>query len=145
MKTGISRKEYSRILAAADRKQVLGLAGIVLKSHRVRSLRPAQKTLTMIKMREPVSASLFYLGEVLCCECMVEVDNAMGFSVMIGDDFEKVMGAAVIDAAFSAALPETEELCAMLLELDAGQKEARAEFNAEILKSKVEFNMMGEG
>lgn len=142
---GLSRKEYSRILAGADRQQVLALSEIVLQSHKARSLRPVQKTLTMIKMREPVSASLFYLGEALCCECMVEVEKVAGFSVMMGDDFEKVMGAAVIDAAFMGGLPETEELTRRLEELQAAQRQARAELNAEILKSKVEFSTMGEG
>lgn len=141
----LSRRDYTKILAGADRQQVLELSGIVSGTHKVRSLRPAQKTLTMIKLREPVSASLFYLGEALCCECMVEVEQTTGFSVMLGDDFDKVTGAAVIDAAFSAGLPETAELTGRLLKLEEEQKRRRRILNEEIRKSRVEFSTMGEG
>lgn len=141
----LSRREYSRILAAADREQARALSELIMRTHRVRSLRPAQKTLAMIQMREPVSASLFYLGEALCCECMVEVERSTGFSVMMGDDFEKVTAAAVVDAAFAAGVPETEELTKRLLEMDRAQKAARMHRNSEIIKSKVEFSAMGEG
>lgn len=138
------RNEYTRILAAADSMTVQELGKLITDRYRVRSLRPAQKTLVMIQVREPVGASRFYLGEAVCSECMVEIDGNRGFAAFLGDDFEKVTAAAVIDAAFRARVPETEILRARIEELGEKQKESRREMNRKIRKSRVDFQTMGE-
>ena len=139
----MERKKYSKILAAASCCQVKELAELVTADHNVKSLRPPQKTLTMIQMKDPIASTRFYLGEALCSECMVEMDGVRGFSVMMGDDFEKVTAAAVIDAAFRADIPLARELEVRICKLELEQKKARAGFNGEILKSRVNFNTMG--
>ena len=55
------RNEYTRILAAADSMTVQELGKLITDRYRVRSLRPAQKTLVMIQVREPVGESRFWL------------------------------------------------------------------------------------
>lgn len=139
-----SRKEYTRVLAAAESVKVQALAGQITERYRVRSLRPAQKTLIMIQVREPVKASRFYLGEAVCCEAMVEINGHRGFAAMLGDDFEKVTAAAVIDAAFAAELTECTELEQQIQRLDEEQKEQRAGLNDKIRRSRVDFQTMGE-
>lgn len=140
----MDKKKLFQILSLAEPEQVMEISKLITDRYPVISIRPAQKTLTMIKVREPVGASLFYLGEVLCCECMVEVEGAKGFAVLAGDNFEKTTAAAVIDAALNAGVDGMEEITDRLLALEKQKTEDRAPMNAQIMKSKVNFNVMGE-
>lgn len=140
----MDKKKLFQILSLAELEPVMEISKLITDRYPVISIRPAQKTLTMIKVREPVGASLFYLGEVLCCECMVEVEGEKGFAVLAGDNFEKTTAAAVIDAALNAGVDGMEEITDRLLALEKQQTEDRAPMNAQIMKSKVNFNVMGE-
>lgn len=144
MEQFLDRKEYSKILALAECSQVKSLSSIIEKTYKVRVVRPAQKTLTMMQFREPVKSSLFYLGEVLCSECTVEINEVQGAAVIIGDDFAKATAAAVIDAAYNAGVPECAEINKQIITLGKNQLAARKALNAELKKSRVSFNTMGE-
>lgn len=144
MERFLSRKDYSRIMAAADREQLRPLSKMIEDKYDVRVLRPAQKTLTMMQFREPVKSSLFYLGEVLCSECIVELAGVKGAAVIIGDDFDKVTAMAVLDAAYNSQLAEISAIDAAVRKMAAEQQESRGALNAELRKSKVTFNTMGE-
>ncbi len=136
--------EYSKAISMATTDEVIKISEILKDKHTIKTIKKPQKTLTMVKMREVVNASLFYLGEVLCCECMVEIDGVKGFFVTMGDDFEKVQAAATIDGAYNAKFQECELLDAVLDDLVKKQIDERKNMNGEILKSKVDFNLMGE-
>ena len=144
MKQLLSRSQYTKILAAAAGSEVGQLSQLLQEKYQVSIVLPAQKTLTMMQFREPVKASLFYLGEVLCSECIVEVAGFKGAAVMIGDDFAKVTSAAIIDAAYNGKLLECEALDKAIRELEKEQLAARGKLNAGLRRSKVDFNTMGE-
>lgn len=136
-------KEYTRILSAASGEDVEKISSLVKNGYRIKAVKEPQKTLAMIKMREPVGASLFYLGEALCTECMVELDGVKGFCVIMGDDFDKALNCAVIDAAINANVKELDEIFAEIGRLDEAQRRARRKLNGEIMKSRVNFSTMG--
>ena len=140
----ISRKELTAVLNTAQKNEVSSIAKMVSDKYEISIVRAPQKTLTMVKMREPVGESLFYLGEILCCECMVEIGGIKGFAVCMGDDFEKVKDCAVIDCALNADLAECSEIKAEVIKLAVGQKNSRRAMNGEIMKSRVDFHTMGE-
>lgn len=141
----MTKKEISCILSRASREEVAVLAEQVKKDHEIQMVKPPQKTLVMVKARESVKQSLFYLGEVLAAECMVTVDGIRGVSVLAGDDFEKTTDVAVIDGYMNlkkdCGCSEMEEY---LKELAEKQSMERGKLNRELLKSKVNFNVMGE-
>lgn len=142
--TKLSRSECTAILSNADRSEVEAAAKLISDKYDVKIVKAPQKTLTMIKMREPVGGSIFYLGEILCCECTVDIGGVIGISVIMGDDFEKAQNCAVIDAAITAGLKECDELNAFIVKLGIEQAKERRKLNGEILKSKVDFHTMGE-
>lgn len=60
----MNKKRLFQILARADREEVIQLGKKVQQEcYSVTVVKQPEKTLTMIKMREPVKNSLFYLGE----------------------------------------------------------------------------------
>ena len=60
--TKLSRSECTAILSNADRSEVEAAAKLISDKYDVKIVKSPQKTLTMIKMREPVGGSIFYHG-----------------------------------------------------------------------------------
>ena len=98
-----------------------------------------EKSLAMIRMREPVQESLFYLGEVIVCEAIVDLAGKKGVAVLMGDDFDKVLDMAVIDAACNAGV------FARYDELERLEREQKIQLEKEramFLKTMVSFHSM---
>ncbi len=57
----MDKKKLFQILSLAELEPVMEISKLITDRYPVISIRPAQKTLTMIKVREPVGASLFYI------------------------------------------------------------------------------------
>lgn len=140
----MNKKELFRIMAAADSSMLRELAQPLAAKYGVSIVKEPAKTLAMIKLREPVQNSLFYLGEALVCDIVVELGGTKGTAVVLGDDFDKVSSMAVIDAAFNKKVVETAELTTVLERLAARrQKELELE-NGLYAKTIVDFQSMDQ-
>lgn len=135
----MEKKRMFRILSRAQDAQVKELAEEIMGSHTVTVVKGPAKTLAMVKLREPVQESLFYLGEVIVCEAVVTVDGVRGMAVTMGDHFEKVLHMAVIDAACNREIFTGQ---ARLLELEEGQRRQEEKENAMHLNTMVNFRSM---
>ncbi len=100
-----------------------------------------KKSLAMIKMREPVKQSLFYMGEVIVTEATVEIDGVKGFAVLMGDNAEKTLNMAIIDAAINLGVFTGMDT---LLGLEKVQTDAILRENAMHLKTMVNFHSMDQ-
>lgn len=140
----MDKKEISIVLSRAETSQVKEIAKLIQQKYKIQIIKEPQKTLVMIKVRESIKRSLFYLGEVLASECMVMINGVKGCSVQAGDDFEKVLASAVIDGALNAGMDDEFQIIRKIIELKATQEKNRAKLNGAILKSKVNFKVMGE-
>ena len=98
----MTKHELSAILAKATPSELDMIAEKIKAESEIQIIKEPKKTLVMVKARESVKNSLFYLGEVLATECMVTVDGKRGVSVIAGDDFEKGISAAIIDGYYNA-------------------------------------------
>ena len=97
------------------------------------------KALAMIKMREPVQQSNFYIGEVIICEAAVEIQGVLGSAVSMTDDRDKVLDMAIIDAAVNLGVFTGMDT---LLELEQTQNSKEMQENALHLKTMVNFESM---
>lgn len=137
------KRKLSAILAGASKDELVVIADQIKSENNIKILKEPQKTLVMVKVREPVKNSLFYLGEVLATECMVTVDGTKGVSVIAGDDFEKAIAAAIIDGYLNGE-GENKDVLRQIDELGKEQRKSREAINRQLRKSKVNFNVMGE-
>ena len=135
----MEKKRLFRILAKAEEKVVEQYADEIKDRHEVVVIKKPEKSLAMIKMREPVKESLFYLGEVMITEAVVELEGKKGIAVMMGDAYERVLAMAVIDAAINADVFTHMEA---LLALEKKQREQEEKENAMFMKTKVDFHSM---
>lgn len=140
----MNKKELFRIMAAADSSMLREMAQPLTAKYGVSIVKEPAKTLAMIKLREPVQNSLFYLGEALVCDIVVELGGTKGTAVVLGDDFDKVSAMAVIDAAFNKKVAETAELTTVL-ELLAARRQKELELeNGLYAKTIVDFQSMDQ-
>jgi alpha-D-ribose 1-methylphosphonate 5-triphosphate synthase subunit PhnG len=135
----MEKKRLTKILAKADKNIVAALSADIRKQYSPVIIKEPGKTLTMIKMREPVKQSLFYIGEVIVCEAAVEIDGTKGISVLMGDDTEKALDMAIIDAAVNKGIFGGIDT---LLELEKEQNDRVMRENAMHLKTMVSFESM---
>ena len=137
----MDKKRLSKILAKADRQAIAAISSEILKSYSPVIIKEPGKTLAMIKMREPVKNSLFYIGEVIVCEAVVEIDNIKGAAVLMGDDTEKTLNMAIIDAAVNMGVFSG---IVALLALEKEQNDYLMRENAMHLKTMVNFESMDQ-
>lgn len=140
----MNRRELSAILAGATAQEVEAAAQEIKDTCEIQILKQPQKTLVMVKVRESVKKSLFYLGEILATECMVTVNGKKGASVMAGDDFDKCISAAVIDGFLNDETQDHSRVLEQIRKLGEKQKREREKLNRQLRKSEVNFNVMGE-
>ncbi|HIY04180.1 MAG TPA: phosphonate C-P lyase system protein PhnG [Candidatus Anaerotignum merdipullorum] len=135
----MEKRRLSKILARAGKEQVKKLADEIKETYSPVIVKAPEKSLTMIRMREPVKESLFYLGEVIISEAIVDLDGTKGIAVMMGDDFEKVLDMAVIDAACNKGVFQQYE---RLEQMEKEQKLQLEKENALFLQTMVQFHSM---
>lgn len=135
----MEKKRLSQILAKADAATVAALAEVYRAAYDLTVIKAPHKTLTMVQLREPVKSSLFYAGEVIVTEAVVSLDGTRGIAVIMGDDFEKTLNMAILDAAHNSGLLTDE---ATLRDLEADQLVQEQRDNALHLKTMVRFNSM---
>lgn len=143
----MDKNRLFQIMAHAPGPVLIQLAGIIEQSYQTKVIKEPQKTLAMITIRESVKNSNFYLGELLSCEAMVEINGKKGVAVTMGDDYPKVLAMAVIDAAHNAVLPEfSKQIEPALTALEQEQNRQKEQENGMYLKTMVHFESMdGEG
>jgi alpha-D-ribose 1-methylphosphonate 5-triphosphate synthase subunit PhnG len=137
----VDKKRLTKILARADKESVAALSADIRKSHSPVIIKEPGKTLAMIKMREPVRQSLFYIGEVIVCEAAVEIGGVQGVAAAMGDDAEKILDMAIIDAAINKGVFTGMD---KLFELEKEQNERLMRENAMHLKTMVNFESMDQ-
>lgn len=135
----LEKKRLFQILTRADREDVIALGAELQQNYPVMIVKKPEKSLTMIKMREPVKQILFYLGEVIVTEATVSLDGVVGTAVTMGDDFEKTLHMAIIDAAENKGVFRKE---ALLLKWEMQQLRQLEQENAMFQKTKVDFHSM---
>ena len=128
-------------MAKADSETVAALSVEIQKTMSPVIVKEPGKTLAMIKMREPVKESLFYIGEVIVCEAVVEIDGIQGVAVLMGDDTVKTLNMAIIDAAINKGVFNGIDT---LLELEKEQNDMVMRENAMHLKTMVSFNSIDQ-
>lgn len=135
----MEKKRLTKILARAENRQVEEFAREIKERYSPVIVKAPEKSLVMIKMREPVKESLFYLGEVIVCEAIVDLDGAKGVAVIMGDDGEKALNMAIIDAACNKGVFTRYDV---LEALEKEQLQKAEKENAMFMKTMVNFRSM---
>lgn len=138
----MKRRRRTGILIQGNPNLARKFAEEIKNKYSFREISAPSYGLTMMKMRETAKNSLFYIGEVLVTEAKVEINQEIGIGLVIGMKDELATQLAMIDAAYKAKLPETENWKNELLEEERAIKQAKINKQAEVLQTKVDFETM---
>ena len=138
----MKRRRRTEILIQGNPILAQNFAEMIINKYECREIVAPQYGLTMIKMRESAKNSLFYIGEVLMTEAKVEINQCIGIGIVVGIEDELAKHLAIIDAAYKANLPETELWKAQLIEAEKAIIKERAQEQAELFETKVNFETM---
>ncbi len=138
----MKRAERTKLLIEVGRELALQLAANICEQYEVQEISPPKEGLIMVKMRETAQKSLFYIGEVLVTETKVRIGNAYGVGLVRESEPELSKALAIIDAAYSAQLPETL-IWASHFEVLAEQLHTKQQkIKQSIERTKVNFDTM---
>lgn len=137
-----NRYQRTRILVCSPGDVARRLSRIILENHDVRIVEEPNEGLVMIRMRETARNSLFHLGEVLVTEAKVRIGTSIGIGILQGQDSQKAFDLAVIDAAWSASLPECLAWDDELAAAEAALEEKLKRETAQVNKTRVQFDTM---
>ena len=118
------------------------MANEITSAYEVIELLAPRQGLTMVKVRETAKNSLFYMGEILMTEAMVEIDGHVGVGMITGIEEQRARHLAIIDAAYEAHLPESHSWNVQLMEAEQTLQENKAREHAQLMKTKVSFDTM---
>lgn len=135
----MEKRRISRILARADGAAVKRLADEIKAVQSPVIVKAPEKSLAMIPDAGAGPGEPVLPGEVIVCEAIVDLAGKKGVAVLMGDDFDKVLDMAVIDAACNAGV------FARYDELERLEREQKIQLEKEramFLKTMVSFHSM---
>ena len=138
----MKRRRRTEILINGSQNLLEDMAHCIKDNYQVKVIQEPESGLVMLKVRETSQKCLFYPGEVLVTESKVQIEGRIGIGIVTGDQPELSFNLAVIDAAYEAMLPETNEWKLLLENEEKDIQEQRAAASQSILKTKVNFETM---
>lgn len=138
----MKRRRRTEILIQGKPSLAQKLADEIKEKYSCQEVSAPTYGLTMMKVRETAKNSLFYIGEVLVTEAKVAINNEIGIGIVVGMEDDLAYQLAIIDAAYNAKLPETNNWEALLLEEEQAIQKDKLHKQAQILQTKVQFDTM---
>lgn len=138
----MKRSVRTRILIDGDPNLAKQLAEEIIAKYEYMEIIEPHYGLTMVKVRESAQNSLFHIGEVFITECKVEVADHVDTGIVVGMEDALAKHLAVIDAAYAAGLPETQQWNEKLQQAKQKIDDAKGKKHAELLQTKVNFETM---
>ncbi|MDR3588393.1 MAG: phosphonate C-P lyase system protein PhnG [Negativicutes bacterium] len=134
--------ELREILAEGSFMVWLRLAEEIAKNHDVQVLRAPETCTMMLQAIDSVGQTPFYLGEVLMTEAAVAIGGRTGYGFALEDEPERAVCIAVIDAALSAGVAESDYI-RKIIAAEAGRIMARrSQENGLVAATRVNFAIM---
>jgi len=142
----VTRRRRSEIVVRGNAGIMHAMAQEIRETHVVRVLQEPGQSLVMVKVRETARNSLFYVGELIVMEAKVAIGEVLGLGIVQDEDIkraeQRALDAAVIDAAYSAKLPQTENWTAMLEAEEEKIRQAELQEKRMSMESCVNFDIM---
>ncbi len=140
--------DMSEIVAEGDLGALKKIAGLVADTLPVDVLKDPDGAMVMVRHRDPLEHTPFYLGEVYVTECEVRVDGEFGYGCIVGTGVERALYGALLDA-YSRLPGERrggieEAVSTMLAAEERGIRRRWAEEAGRIASTKVDFEVSQE-
>ena len=138
----MDRKKRFEILAQTDSAALLPIADEILQTTEVEVLKKPETSLVMLRASDSITGSPFNMGEVLVTESEVRLGNHIGYSLIMGEEPQRSLAAAIIDAALESGHASAFSIEEKLWEEERRLREERKQENALIGRTRVNFEIV---
>jgi len=138
----MERKKRFEILAQADPAILLPLADTILQSTEIEIIKKSQTSLVMLRAIDSVTGCPFNLGEVLVTESEVRLGNHIGYGLIMGEEPQRALAVAVIDAVLEAGHASSSSIEEKLRQEEGRLQNNREQENALVARTRVEFEIV---
>jgi len=101
---------------------------------------PTEQTL-LVPVKDPISGSDFYAGEVLVTSTIVQVEDTKGWSMVMDTNDELSLFTAVLDAAYEANIFK-DEIVSTLTQAAKVELSKKENENQKVNATRVSFDLM---
>ncbi len=101
---------------------------------------PTEQTL-LVPVRDPISKSDFYAGEVLVTSTIVQINETKGWSMVMDSNEEISLYIATLDACFEANILK-DEIIDLLTNAKENKEEQVKQTNQKVNSTRVSFDLM---
>lgn len=102
--------------------------------------KPTEQTV-LVPVKDPISGSAFYAGEVLVTSTIVQVEGTKGWSMVMDLNEDLSLYTAVLDACFEANIYK-DEIKELLLDAKSKKEESIKSMNKKVNSTRVSFDLM---
>jgi alpha-D-ribose 1-methylphosphonate 5-triphosphate synthase subunit PhnG len=140
--------KINSVITKMDEKSIEKLT-VLLPQEEINIIKKPETGLLMMAAKDSFDTD-FYLGEILITEAGVEYKGLKGYAMVMGDEPEKALLAASVDAILQADdRDEMEDLKQKVMDIITAQTEKTAEADEMekrlIAKTRVNFETMVKG
>jgi len=144
------RSQWLQYWSAAPTEQAETLAAEIAEHCEVRDVTLPQNGLGLLKLPDSALNDLYFLGEVPVSHAHVEVvapdgTRSEGGARLLDDRQSLARALAVLDATLAERLPKHEQALDLLNTGRAAVQQTRAERNAILASTRVDFSLLGDG
>lgn len=139
----MERERLNYLLQNANEERLFALVERIVDSREVNILAsPSQQTI-MLPVKDPMAGTIFYGGEILVTQALVDVDGVKGWSMIMDKKPELALAVAICDACFEAGI-EAEFISEMAEAADERLSTEIEEESVKVASTKVSFDLMSD-
>ena len=131
----------AEIISNGDIKELKSIAEFIVECLPCRVTAEPSAGMVMVKVVDPLEKTPFYLGEAYATQCEVEIEGKIGYGCVLGNDEERALYGAILDAVMSGGHDISGRVKLRLIKI---QEEIMLRRDAEIkgaLRTRVNFDV----
>ena len=132
---------YSQVVAEGRLEKLKEITEKIVAEFQCKIIQHPSPGMVMVKHIDPIEKTPFYLGEAYVTQCEIEVEGKLGYGCVLGNEPERAIYGAIIDASLGNGMVVPQEVGLML---DDEAKCIRQRWSCEskhISKTKVNFDV----
>ncbi|UTJ05083.1 phosphonate C-P lyase system protein PhnG [Arcobacter roscoffensis] len=137
----MKREDINNLAQLVQLEKLEKLYKEIDKDNKVQVLTPPTEQTLLVPVRDPISNSDFYAGEVLVTSTIVQVNDTKGWSMVMDTNESLSLYTAVIDAAFEADIFK-EKIVTILEEAKSQDSLNKEKINQKVNATRVSFDLM---
>jgi alpha-D-ribose 1-methylphosphonate 5-triphosphate synthase subunit PhnG len=137
----MEREQLNHFLQQVPHEEILSLSSVIEQQVSVELIqKPVAQTL-LVPVRDPVNRGSFIGGEVLVTSAIVRVNEVNGWSMVMDENHEIAVAAAILDGAFAAGI-QREEIVRLARRGKDRMEKKDTERNAKVNATRVSFDLL---